>query len=398
MPRRRIWGRALVASVLLSATISLAFAEDSDSKAVILSATPDTSVSPAQLTIAGKNLGNARPSLKLAGQPLAVASFTSAAVTADLPAGLSPGSYLLTLDPSGRGEKKAEFDVTLAASGPPATSDVYSVTAPALELRLFGQPVATLSLPAGSYWITFTSDLTNTTQPDPLIPDPTDTISCSLTGAATSVVRLGTDANQGIMSLQTVTTLNAPATIAAACAAPWLTSSSRRQRPCRQQRTHRPEGWNHPLTQHSLEPYAAMHHAVRHRLVALLLASSLLLMTGTVNAEPAAAPADATQHTVVLTPQVVHTGVEEYKSDIPLLEGDGPPCSADEGQVGYTHLTFVTLRDTYDNCVWQTAVRFDLGELSQYSEAIITKATLTYTDSVDTLLLPDGHAAATHTT
>jgi hypothetical protein len=218
MPARRLWGRALVASVLLSATISLAFADDSDSKAVIFSATPDTSVTPAKLTIAGKNFGNARPSVRLDGQPLSVSSFTSTAVTADLPAGLDPGSYLLTLDPSGQHEKKAEFDVALAASAPSGSSDVYSVTAPALALRLFGQPVATLALPAGSYWITFTSNLTNTTQPDPLIPDPTDTIGCSLTGSPTSVVRLGTDANQGIMSLQAVATLNAPATIAASCA------------------------------------------------------------------------------------------------------------------------------------------------------------------------------------
>jgi hypothetical protein len=70
-------------------------------------------------------------------------------------------------------------------------------------------------------------------------------------------------------------------------------------------------------------------------------------------------------HTLVLTPQVVHTGVEEYRSDNPMLEGISPPCSADDGQVGYMHLVFVNLRDSYDNCVWQTAVRFNLSEVSQ---------------------------------
>ena len=103
---------------------------------------------------------------------------------------------------------------------------------------------------------------------------------------------------------------------------------------------------------------AAMHHALSHRLAPLLLASSLLL-PARAGAEPAALSALATQHSLVLTPQVVHTGVEEFKSDTPLLEGADPGCDASEGQVGYTHNVYVGLRDSYRNCVWRGGIAAD---------------------------------------
>jgi hypothetical protein len=78
--------------------------------------------------------------------------------------------------------------------------------------------MATLALPAGQYWIVFTSTLTNTTQ-DPL--NPTDTIGCSLIGGVSpsglNFVRLGPDANRAVMSLQGVASLTVPATISARC-------------------------------------------------------------------------------------------------------------------------------------------------------------------------------------
>jgi hypothetical protein len=95
---------------------------------------------------------------------------------------------------------------------------VFSVTAPAADLRTVPTDVAVLSLPAGSYWMLFTSTLTSTTQ-DPLNPNPISTIACSIVGlSASNSVRLGSDANQAVMSLQAVATLSAPSTVTVRCA------------------------------------------------------------------------------------------------------------------------------------------------------------------------------------
>jgi hypothetical protein len=82
-------------------------------------------------------------------------------------------------------------------------------------LRILPQAVAALALPAGQYWIVFTSTITNTTQD---ILDPTDTVACGIVGlGGPNTVRLGPDANQAVMSLQAVTTLSAPSTINVNC-------------------------------------------------------------------------------------------------------------------------------------------------------------------------------------
>ncbi len=230
-----------------------ALADDQKHDPLILAAVPDSSVSPTQLTIMGENFGTLKPAVTLDSIPLTVVNFGSTSVTALLPAGLTPGSYLLTLQRNGQKQNTAEFDVALGAIGPkgekgdpgalgpagPAgpsgptgpvgptgpqgpegapgagASDVFSVTGPSVSLRIFAKSVATLDVPAGEYWIVFTSTVTNTTGD---ILNPTDTIACSIAGVGSpNSVRLGQDANQGVMALQGVAAFGAPTSIDVTC-------------------------------------------------------------------------------------------------------------------------------------------------------------------------------------
>jgi hypothetical protein len=96
------------------------------------------------------------------------------------------------------------------------SSDVYSITGPSVGLRIIFQDVATLNVPAGQYWIMFTSTVTNTTAD---LINPTDTIGCAIVGVGSvNTVRLGPDANQAVMALQTVASFSAPTTITVGCA------------------------------------------------------------------------------------------------------------------------------------------------------------------------------------
>jgi hypothetical protein len=248
MNTRRSLRNYLAAIAMLSVPLATAFGDDSGNNPVILAALPGFSVNPTQLSITGQDFGISKPAVTLDGVPLTVISFTSTAVAAWLPTGLRPGSYRLSLQPDGHGEKLALFDVAIGAVGPqgvpgpagPAgaagptgpmgltgaqgppgpqgaggASDVYSVTAPAISLRILPKPVATLTLPAGQYWIAFTSTVTNTTAD---ILNPTDTVACGFSGiGAPNFVRLGQDANVAVMSLQTVASLSAPATVTVNC-------------------------------------------------------------------------------------------------------------------------------------------------------------------------------------
>ena len=63
---------------------------------------------------------------------------------------------------------------------------VYSVTGPSVGLRILARDVATLDVPAGQYWIVFTSTVTNTTSD---IINPTDTIGCAIFFTATNATR-----------------------------------------------------------------------------------------------------------------------------------------------------------------------------------------------------------------
>ena len=96
------------------------------------------------------------------------------------------------------------------------SSDVYSITGPSVELRILFKDVAALDVPAGQYWITFTSTVTNTTAD---LLNSTDSIGCVIAGVGLlNVARLGPDANQGVMALQAVANFSAPTTITVRCA------------------------------------------------------------------------------------------------------------------------------------------------------------------------------------
>ena len=240
-----------------------ALADDEKHDPLILAAVPDSSASPTQLTIMGENFGTLKPAVTLESIPLKVVTFGSTTVTALLPAGLAPGSYLLTLQRNGQKQNTAEFEVALGAIGPkgdrgdpgapgppgpagpsgPAgpvgptgpqgpegapgagASDVFSVTGPSVGLRILPKIVATLDVPAGEYWIVFTSTVTNTTGD---ILNPTDTIACSIAGVGSlNMVRLGQDANQAVMTLQGVATFGAPTSIDVTCEGSTLFFSGR---------------------------------------------------------------------------------------------------------------------------------------------------------------------------
>jgi hypothetical protein len=245
----RTWSKALAAVALLHFCATAVFADEEDQRPVIVAAIPDSSVNPPLLTITGQNFGNSKPFVTLDSFPLSVVSFTPTSVIVLLHTGLKPGSYLLVLQPNGHSEKVAEFDVALGsigpkgdpgtagppgAAGPPGpagppgaqglpgppgsggSSDVYSITTPSVGLRILGQQVAALPVPAGQFWIMFTSTLTNTTSD---LLNPTNTIQCSLAGlGSANLVQLGPDVNQGVMTLQAVATFAAPTTITVNCA------------------------------------------------------------------------------------------------------------------------------------------------------------------------------------
>lgn len=237
--------KLLTIAAVLQIAPGAAWADDNAKSPEIISAIPDFSVTPAQLAIMGLNLGTLKPLVTLDSIPLTVVAFTSTAVTALLPAGLPPGSYELTLDPAGHGEKLAQFDVAIGATGPkgnpgpagpsgpegppgaqgppgPAgppgsggSSDVYSATAPSMNLRILPQQVAAMTVPAGQYLLSFTSTIVNTTSD---LLNPTVAIACSFVNAGSpNSLQLGPDVNQGVMAIQAVASFAAPTTVAVNC-------------------------------------------------------------------------------------------------------------------------------------------------------------------------------------
>src|SRR5216684_3025522 len=62
---------------------------------LIDSTSPDFSVTPAQLTISGQSLGTTKPMVTFDGLTLPVLTYTNSKIVATLPAGITPGSYLL---------------------------------------------------------------------------------------------------------------------------------------------------------------------------------------------------------------------------------------------------------------------------------------------------------------
>ena len=73
-----------------------------------------------QITIVGTNFGSGTPSVSLQGAPLTVQSFnpTTGTIVAALPAGLSPGSYLLSVTTATGTPSTGAFDTTYGPADP----------------------------------------------------------------------------------------------------------------------------------------------------------------------------------------------------------------------------------------------------------------------------------------
>jgi hypothetical protein len=251
MNSRHGWTRALAAATLLIVIVRGAPAQENSLKPTILAALADPPANPTQLTITGRELGTLRPLVTLDSAILVVTGYSPTVVTALLPPGFRPGTYRLTLARNGDREKLVEFDVAIGAIGPkgdagdpgpkgaPGTqglpgpqgppgpqgipgpqgagaSTVYSTTVPSVALRILPLPVATLAVPAGQYWVVFTSTLT-TNSAD--LTSPTDTIGCAIVNAASqNTVKLTADVSQTVMTLQAIVTFTAPTAITVSCA------------------------------------------------------------------------------------------------------------------------------------------------------------------------------------
>ena len=255
---------ALVVSVVSPFAIRSA---DAARPIIVSSSTTST-----ELTINGSDLAPGTASVLLGSfGPLTVNSQSATQLVVALPSGMTAGDYVLSVK-IGKGNGDGNVDesvVTIGAVGPigppgpqgstgpmgvqgiagpigptgpqgpagpvgltgpvgpqgpqgvqglpgtPGSSDVYSVTGPSVDLLVIFRDVATLDVPAGQYWIMFTSTVTNTTFD---LLNPTDTIGCAINGVGSpNTVRLGPDANQAVMALQGVANFTAPTTISVLC-------------------------------------------------------------------------------------------------------------------------------------------------------------------------------------
>lgn len=120
--------RMLVLTCMVIGMRGLAASQDDDRFPVILNVTENTQGT--QITIVGRDLGNATPKVALGGTALKVASSTSSNIIADLPAGIAPGAYLLSVS-TGRGwHRIALFNATVGQIGPPGPAGPPGATGP----------------------------------------------------------------------------------------------------------------------------------------------------------------------------------------------------------------------------------------------------------------------------
>src|SRR5260370_114250 len=92
--------------------------------------------------------------------------------------------------------------------------------------------------------------------------------------------------------------------------------------------------------------------------------------------------AHASVHTLTLAPADTASMLQNSSNF------DGFCGVADVGYSHYFDRSFVG--DYYNDCVYETAMRFDLSQIHQFPGAIVSKATLTYTDSLYSLYGPNG--------
>ena len=123
-----VLARSVAAAMLLAAMLSITVMAK-DPPVTVTSAAANSTLS--ELSIQGANFGSAEPKVFLAGVPLQVLFWSPTSISANLPAGVQPGSYPLvvvrTSESNGKSVKKSAkaqlkasgwLDVTLGAVGP----------------------------------------------------------------------------------------------------------------------------------------------------------------------------------------------------------------------------------------------------------------------------------------
>ena len=128
MTHARGWLMGLTLLALLLAGRPAVAAPGSPPQLVIVSAKAD--VAAGTLTIDGDSFGDSQPVVALNGMPLVVVSATPSEIVADLPPGLAPGTYLLTVSRGPARTQFDSFDVTLGAAGPPGPTGPTGATGP----------------------------------------------------------------------------------------------------------------------------------------------------------------------------------------------------------------------------------------------------------------------------
>jgi hypothetical protein len=133
---QRAWSRTATLAVALGLCAAVAIGQDTGTlgtNPAIISVTANFAVTPAQLTIAGQNFGNTKPTVTLGRTSLTVVTFSPTSVVANLPPSLVLGaSYPLTLvNNQSLLKAKASLDVTLGLTGPPGPPGPQGPTGPA---------------------------------------------------------------------------------------------------------------------------------------------------------------------------------------------------------------------------------------------------------------------------
>jgi hypothetical protein len=129
MNNDRAWRVGLTLLAFICAAQPVLAAPGSPPQLVIVSARADSLATT--LTIDGHSFGDGQPVVTFNGMPLVIVSATSSEIVADLPPGLAPATYLLTVS---RGPATTQFDsfnVTLGAVGAPGPAGATGPQGPA---------------------------------------------------------------------------------------------------------------------------------------------------------------------------------------------------------------------------------------------------------------------------
>jgi len=182
------------------------------------------------ITISGSNFGFVTPTVTIDGKSVAVEVYTSDLVIGPLPANLAAGSYQVVLTNNST-QLKASFDTTIGAAGPQGPAGPTGPQGPAgptgppgpvniyytadfstVTLTTSMVSIASLSLPAGSYWISaklyFNNPNSSAGQPN---------ANCQIGSDFYSYNTLTVVQGYATMSLQSAITLSTTSSVSLTC-------------------------------------------------------------------------------------------------------------------------------------------------------------------------------------